>query len=356
MYSPPFRWGVHARMSTKQQKASRRPRKAGRGKGRSRPRASSRPSSNPAAYTGAAMVNVREMSTLATLPRVGISTNSAITTPYGAGIRVTGLCRVGDISKTYPTYSALNTGAAGTVYTTLLVHPFYFKDSTVNSRLQNMATNWTRYRFTRIRMHYTPEVGSIETNQFALTYFQDGAVVWSQRTSGGGVSSFDYNVDSDGIVMINQPWLGAAVDFTGKLSKDWYYLDIDNDTDAGLRQSIQGGFQAAWAAATISGGDKQTGTLWAEYTIEFAQPYVQLDLVLLGASKESKKEKPLGRTSRDPELKSRSLTTGEIPSGPPARPARLPPEDPVQMLRDISARLARLERLGVPLEGETLSG
>lgn len=300
MHSPTVEGWSTSDMSSKQNKS----RKRARGRN-SHPKA--KPPRQMVSTGRSTVAQPVQLDTLRSLPKLGIHSTSTLMTEHGSGIRVRGCADVASFQLSYDSFlgmdwAAIRAAPVGTTLNFVYLNPLVMKRTTNPSRLYFLAQAYTRFRYNRLRVHYTPAVGTGTTDIFALNYFEDPA--YGKITFGSGTFS-DFS-DTDGEVMVSQPWLGASADFSKKVDKSWKYIDLDDDTDAGTRLSYSGLIGAAWGLSqSPTEINLTTGFLWIEYEIDLAQPYQYQDLAL--DSKESK-----GLTAP----RTRRL---QIPAAPPSR-------------------------------------
>jgi len=230
----------------------------------------------------------------------------------GAGVRITGSSPVGSvivINLNWKTFSSIVDDSS---YLALAPNKMFLS----GSRSANLCNMWQRFRFTRFRLSYVPDIvvagqtaGTAETGVAnVICYSQDAA----EATSSTDANSFFRNCES-GTNVIWNPMMAADFVLDRQLPKDLYYTDGDTGTDAGYRQSFQG--LCLFARRTISfvsgDGTATLGGVYAHYEIELYGPRIVRNIALGGtdakmlaskatfAEKEKEKEtsKPLGGVS-----------------------------------------------------------
>lgn len=226
---------------------------------------------------------------LSSLPPLGISSTS-ISTKHGPGLLVRGCTVLAYAIKyngviTANDYSVIFNEATTLNNYTVWVHPFYLQEpnyATRPSRLALLAQAYTMFRFRRLRLHYTPQCGTTETNLFAAAYFADIRQIISAPPSS---ATFSQLVDKDGNTMVTQPWAAAAADFSRELDDEYFYVDVDSTSNAGIRQTIQGGIYSGWQYPHPENTNSDVGMFWVEYECELVQPYTVQNYALQSDSK-----------------------------------------------------------------------
>lgn len=201
-------------------------------------------------------------------------------TRHGEGIMVSGTSYVGIVQTTIGVIPAdvyvCFTSVAGTNY--LMINPHVMAGT--DSRLARMANQYARYRFTRLRLRYVPACPTTVDNSLSLAYCQDPikykSSTWNTADGYRRIVEMRPSLNT-------APWREAAMDCTPALDKDWIgYVDVDDSTDAGIRQSTQGVVVGSWLGKYTVGVNALTtrGTIEVDYVVEFYDPVNYQDLAL----------------------------------------------------------------------------
>jgi hypothetical protein len=132
----------------------------------------------------------------------------------------------------------------------------------------SIAINFSKYRFTKLRFHYRPIVGTTAGGFFAMAFATDpeDATAVDTLTSANTLSRL---VNSRRYVQV-PVWQEAVMDVQpSDFSQSWYLVEASTVSDqATARQCTAGAFfQSALAA-----NDLATGILYVEYVLELMDP------------------------------------------------------------------------------------
>lgn len=199
---------------------------------------------------------------------------------FGKGVAVTG--------RQYLT-SVITTGTDNQLFSgnsPSSINVIYLNPDALNGRLALEARTYQRYRFTKVRLIYTPRVATTQAGEFAIGYYADGAAdqyftpsfTATQEAEESFVSSF-HNGGHQLIYDIDIPQ-GA---------QDSYYCEISTVNAASLRQTLQGliiGFPD-----TTSIGAVTMGSLAIEYECFLYCPSSDLGFSFLSTRLRSREEK-----------------------------------------------------------------
>lgn len=132
----------------------------------------------------------------------------------------------------------------------------------------NIAINFSKYRFTKLRFRYVPIVGTTQTGYFAMAFVSDPEDATSVDT---------FTVENSLARMANSrryvqvpAWEEAVLDIKpGDFSSPWYLIEASSITDqATARQTVAGGLiQAAQSTGTAA-----TGIIYIDYEMELMDP------------------------------------------------------------------------------------
>lgn len=136
---------------------------------------------------------------------------------------------------------------------------------TFNGRLALQARNYARYRFTQLRLHFVPGLGTANPGLGAVGYVPDGdqnsfaTQSFAQTTQMTPSMTFSLN-------------LPVSVECLQGYVRDptLFYTEQDTNTDAGQRQTCQGmivGFPSSNSLGVLT-----QGLLVADYTVELYYP------------------------------------------------------------------------------------
>jgi len=207
--------------SQKQSVKSQKPKQAWKAKG---VRTGSMPRRGPGGTVGIASSFVANRSTY-------INRSAAPFHPkYGKGVAITGRQYLTSVITT-GTDSQLFSGNSPNGINTIQVSP-----DTFNGRLALEARTYSRYRFTKLRLIYTPRVATTQAGEFVIGFYADGSATTYftpsfttvQESECSFVSSF-HNGGQQLIFDIDVPQ-GA---------QDSYYCEYDGSSSASVRTSVQ---------------------------------------------------------------------------------------------------------------------
>lgn len=132
----------------------------------------------------------------------------------------------------------------------------------------SIATNFSKYRFTKLRFHYRPIVGTTASGYYAMAFATDPEDATSVDTLTSG-NVLPRLANSRRYVQV-PVWQEAVLDIQSTdFSQSWYLIEASTVSDqATARQCTAGAFfQAALAA-----DDLATGILYVEYVMELMDP------------------------------------------------------------------------------------
>lgn len=133
-----------------------------------------------------------------------------------------------------------------------------------------MAAQYQRFCFKKMNVRYVQAVGTTQGDLFTIGFVGDPVRANEMYTSPSSAYYFQLNETPNSFSTI--PWAPASVNITAGLDQDFLgYVDADENTDAGLRQTSQGGITGFWSATQTVLSD--VGVLFAEYVIELYDPF-----------------------------------------------------------------------------------
>jgi hypothetical protein len=213
------------------------------------------------------------------------------TTPFNlngkTGMRLRGVVPIASVTTDGKQVSGdgclnffLGTGAG---FKAIALHPTFIFPN--NSQESDLALDYTRFRFSKLRLIYTTLTGSNQTRCIMLSFYGDGSIMTGtippMATTGllPGASTIATWVP------IRQAEFSKYLD-----TEDWFYMDIDGaGSDASNRQSFQGAVLGYWI--TPQAAALNDGTVWMEYELDLLESRPAVDVTLQRSKPELKIQK-----------------------------------------------------------------
>ncbi len=131
-----------------------------------------------------------------------------------------------------------------------------------------VSLNYSKYRYRKLIIHYTPNVGTLQDGLIAMGFFTDPED--GNKWLTGGVSATTLARLSASRRFTYGPLyapLSIEVD-PSDFVYDWYVLDPDSPTDASEARLSRIGSLGLWVQGNASLGTASPGTISLEYVIE----------------------------------------------------------------------------------------
>lgn len=196
---------------------------------------------------------------------------------YGDGICVCGTEALANV-VTAAAAADFFTNSVGTTS----VNDIQLSPDSFNGKLALQARNYTRYRFPQLRLHFVPALGTSNPGLGAIGYTPDAVQSAFATQNFASTTQMEPNMTFSLNFPVSMEMIkGFHVD------PELYYVELDNATNAGSRQTVQGQIVGFPSSNTL--GVLTQGLLVAQYTCELYYPSTDYGFTFTARSLEEKR-------------------------------------------------------------------